>query len=320
MGFDEFLVLKNIGIVSVRNTVTQDLIPEHINRIVDHRIGCSTFHGYSISNQEEIFFAGYDDCYSYRLGRLQPLIEREDKRDWLHTYREVLTNTQKENVVVIWLPQNLLIWQFDEVSGRQFILDTGGWSQAAFNQTSGLTSTEFFKFPLKLNNGTVLALGTPGNRGLRQFQDHETGDFYYTDDGVAIKYQLDTDYFNFGHDKDFVLSKIVFNRMFDATASGTLTASLYNDRVLIRTYTLEAARYRVYMHSVVGDKRLGFEWRFIYNNDSSPEVMAGDVMQIDSIEIYGELRSRSKRATEVVTVTNTAIWDEDTWDGGKSWG
>jgi len=48
--------------------------------------------------------------------------------------------------------------------------------------------------------------------------------------------------------------------------------------------------------------------------------MAGDVMQIDSIEIYGELRSRSKRATEVVTVTNTAIWDEDTWDGGKSWG
>jgi len=319
MGFDEFLVLKNIGIVSVRNTVTQDLIPEHINRIVDHRIGCSTFHGYSISNQEEIFFAGYDDCYSYRLGRLQPLIEREDKRDWLHTYREVLTNTQKENVVVIWLPQDYIMWTFGE-EGSQYILDRGGWTQAAYKQTSGLTSTEWFKFPVKLNNGTVLALGTPGNTGLRQFQNPTTGGFYYTDDDTEIKSYLDSWYFNFGHNKDMCLSKIVFNRTFDEDTTGTLSIALYKDRALLRSYNPDSSLDRVYVFSVVGDSKIGFEWRYIYNNNSSPEVMGGDVLQIDSIEIYGELRPRSKRAAELVTITNVGVWDEDAWDGGTSWG
>ena len=319
MGFDEFLVLKNLGIVSVRNTVTQDLIPEHINRIVDHRIGCSTFHGCSVSNQEEIFFAGYDDCYSYRLGRLQPLIEREDKRDWLHTYREVLTNTQKENVVVIWLPQDYIMWTFGE-EGSQYILDRGGWTQAAYKQTSGLTSTEWFKFPVKLNNGTVLALGTPGNTGLRQFQNPTTGGFYYTDDDTEIKSYLDSWYFNFGHNKDMCLSKIVFNRTFDEDTTGTLSIALYKDRALLRSYNPDSSLDRVYVFSVVGDSKIGFEWRYIYNNNSSPEVMGGDVLQIDSIEIYGELRPRSKRAAELVTITNVGVWDEDTWDGGTSWG
>lgn len=163
-------------------------------------------------------------------------------------------------------------------------------------------------------------MGTPGNTGLRQFQNPSTGAFYYTDAGTAIKTYLDTDYFNFGHNLDLVFSKIVFNRMFDSAPSGTLSVTVYVDRAVLRSYDLDESLYRISANSVIGDKKIGFEWRFIYNNNSSPEVMAGNVMQIDSIEIYGQLKVRKKRATERVTVTSTGIWDVDTWDGGSTWG
>lgn len=320
ISFDEFLVLKETGVISSRIFTTEDLIPELVNRIVDHKIGCSTFNGFAISNQEEIYFAGYDDCYVYKQGQLLSLIEREDSKDWLYTYREVLTNTQKENVTVIWLPQNLVMWDFNQTAPYQFILDRGGWTQAAYYQSSGLTSTEFFQYPIKLNNGVILALGN-NNKGLRQFQNPSTGAFYSTDAGIAIKSQLDTGNFNFGHDKDFVFNKLIFNKTFDANPSGTLDVQLWRDRVLLRNYTsLDKSKIRLYVHSVIGDKKIGFEWRFIYNSNSAPELATGAQLQIDSIELYGEIRSRSKRATEITTPQNQFYWDIDSWDGGKVYG
>lgn len=319
----DMLVLKDRGVCGVRITnLTGAVIVEPT--VFSSLIGCSTFKGYARGDHDDVYFAGYNDCYYATYNHVEPLVEKSDKRDWLYTYREVITNAQKESATVIFLPQGYVLWDFGQVDGNQYVLDNGGWSQAKYNAPSNV-SQEFFRWPTKLANGTTIVIGTPAGGtstlGIRIFQNPTTGAFFYTDNGTPIAFKLDSDYFTFGLDKDFVFSKLIFSRTVDAPTSGFLDVSVYTEGVFIRTYgNLDKTKQRVYTHSMIGDRKVGNQWRFIYNVNSNPEVMTGIQNQLDGIEIYGDLRNRNKRATDVVGFGQVAIFDQDKFDSGKVFG
>lgn len=302
-GLEDLLVLKDRGVLHGR-LIQTDGIPDFTWSVLSHDIGCSTLRGHSFSDDAWIYFAGYDDIYRYRNGGFQRLIEDvEAQNDWLYTYRELLSKTMKESVACFYVPDRQVIFDIGQSagSGKQMsFFPDYGWREVKLNQSSG-NATTFVKWTTRLQNGTVLVVDSSGN--IYQWSNPTTGAFYKDDNGTAIIPYLDTGSFIPSGDEAFdtILNYWALSRTFDAATVGQLDIDLYKDGSLLRSYTSQdKTSIFLPINSVVSDARQGNTWRLVINsNTSTPEHLnAGTILTLNKIFLYGELRKRSKRASE----------------------
>ena len=308
-GLEDVIVLKDRGVLHGRLIVVDD-IPDFIWSIISHDIGCATLRGHSFSDDAWIYFAGYDDIYRYRNGQFQRLIEDpESENDWLYTYREILSKTVKESTCCFYLPERQVFFDIGQAAystGKQVsYYPDYGWREVALKQSTvaqaNPPATAFIKWTTRLQNGTVLVIDSSGN--VYQWSNPTTGAFYKDDNGTAIIPYIDTGSFIPSGDEafDFVLNYIGLSRTFDSVGTGSLDIDLYKDGTLLRSYTAQDNSSKFLpINSVVSDARQGNQWRMVYNtNATNPEhLLAGTILTLNKMFWYGELRKRSKRATE----------------------
>jgi hypothetical protein len=317
LGLSDFLVLKDEGVILNRLDFISDNLPSFTSSVLSHVIGCQTFNGWTKGDDQWVYFAGLQDIYRYRQYKIEPLIEREDGNDWLNTYRNVLTTAQKSALTLWYLPQGIVYFDFG--IGNQYALyPEYGWTEVAFNQGDA-----YFKWITTLNDGTVIGLcfdHTNAQIGFMQFQNPTTGAVVFTDNGTKIVPYIDTGDLYFD-EKDFVCDKVVVNRIVE-DSQGTLETKIYTENQLIRPFVPFGNDWgylktspRLQFCLMVGDRTVGYFWKFLYNTNATPETLKnGTQYQIDSIEFYGSVRTRSKRASDINPLPDQFILDKDQLD------
>ncbi len=294
----DILVGKDRGLISLRVNELDAGNVSFDENIISDTIGCSTLNGFvqlDANDGGTIFFAGYDDVYLYDNSRVQRLIEREDQQDWLYQYREGISVSNKESIVLAYLPEGILQMDVGQSGNNQYALYVryipDGWRQVAFKNTSGFTSGIYFKWYNRLQNGTVLGVSTETSPAVYQFSNPTMGTYYYTDSGTAIKYRFDTGnvVLSPSETRDFLLDRIQVSRYLDNGTTGTLEATLSRDGTSQRTYTGidKTSKYqKLAVYS--SDPCIGNTWGLDYNNGNSPETLdTGSDFRILGLYYFG---------------------------------
>ena len=310
MGPDEFVVLKDRGVISCR-VVVVDGIPILIQTVESGVVGCTTPNAWAKDDSGTIYFPSYDDIYSYRNGMLSGLIERPDANDWISTYRAI-SATNKEGAVVVYLPELKSVLflfgsQLDPASANyndlQYSLDKTGWKSVYFQQSAG-NATKSFKNFTSLLNGHVIGIDTgAGGTALafRMTWKYSAGSysFGYTDNGYAIIPYFDTGDFFFEADEEYIMSEIVINRsLTSSTTTGALDIDVKVDGSQIG-FTSVGGTNRLRLKSLPASVRRANKWQMIYNTNATPnQLNGGNVYQIDSVEFCGRIAPRRQAITE----------------------
>jgi len=310
-GPDEFVILKNRGIINCRMVIVNNR-PELIQMVESKDVGCTTPNAYAKDDSGAVFFPSYDDVYSYRNGILTALIERPDKNDWLSTYRAI-SPTNKEGASVVYLPElKSVLFLFGNqlnpatpnyYNDLQFLLDKDGWKSVYFGQSSG-NVLRSFKYWTSLSNGHVIGTDTyQGNNAstFRMTWKYSGGSyiFGYLDDASAIIPYFDTGDFFFEQDKEYAMSEIVVNRsLTDSTVTGDLDIDVKADGTQMG-FSAVSGTNRIRMKPTLAAPRRANKWQIIYNTDSTPnQLNSGNVYQVDSIEFHGNIVSRRRAISE----------------------
>lgn len=321
IGLEEVLLTKDKGLVYGRSQVTPDNRIDFSFEYVSYEAGCTTIAQIAKDDDGWLYFAGYEDVYRFRDRYFEPIVTHGDKNDWLFTYREQITKSQKEQCVTFYLPEGCVIFDMQS-NGTQFafypprVLLQGlpayyewrevkleeqpgqmnyGWRQVAFKQTSGTASTQFFKFYTRLQGGTVVATTT--GQAFMQFSNPATLVFYYDDNGTAIIPQIDTgNFYPSGHPSfDTIWEKFVIDTTKDVATTGTLDVQVYKDSSLLKTVSgLDKTAPRLEIWSRADEPRVANAWRFSWNTNATPETMqvgsGAKQFQINSLDFYGAIQ------------------------------
>lgn len=324
-GIQSIIVLKDAGVVSLSFQEITEQGVQYLPSIISYDAGLATVNEWIKDDEGYMYFAGYDDVYRLRSGQLERLIERDDKLDWLYTYRNSITKTQKESICMFYSVSQGIYFDFGQ-NGKQMLLTRGGWREVAFKNANN-APTEFFKWTTKLTDGSILGLAVNSGgtiQGVKQFANPH-GTMYYKDDSTDISYLIDTGDIIASGDpsKDFRLNKFVIDRTMDDYTKGNLDVHIYRDGVLHKTF-LDVGKtpgdgvnssIRVELRNGVEQTRVGYLWRMVINGGSDPEVLRnGNLIQTDALEIHGESISRRKRLLFVAGSGDTPIYDEVVFD------
>src|ERR1041384_668565 len=320
LGIEELLVTRDRGLLLGRPDIDPLGFVEFTWDILSQEVGSATLAQLIQADDGYIYFAGYDDIYRYRNAIAEPLVEHGEKNDWLYTYRESITKSQKESTVIWYLPEGIVYFDIAQTNGLGFAFypprilggertSNYGWRQVNFKQTSGVAATQFFKWMNTLQGGTIIGVTTDSPAVVMQFSDPTTHALYYQDAitsgvGTPIKPYIDTgDIIPSGKmDLDFRWNKLVLDKSIDVATSGQLDITILKDRTVLSTRTsLNKATERLEVHSMADEPRIGQEWRFLWNaNASTPEVMqsSGKQFQLNTIDLYGDTLAYMKRASD----------------------
>ena len=313
-GIDTFIGIKDRGIIECRIVVI-DRLPQLIQGVISHEVGTTTVNCAAEDDDGYIYFPSYQDFYRYRTGAIEHLIERPDKNDWLETYRDVITVTDKENAVVFYIPELKTVCI---LFGNQKSTSTGytdmqyfysakyGWQQIWFKEVGG-KPTISFKWITQLRNGHIIGLSTDATPVAKRIMWKHNGTqykFYFSDDGTAIAGQIDTGEVVLEDGKDFKMDKATLVKIMDLATQGTLDCEVYLDNVLVRTFSgQDKTEQFLHLNLMSDDPRLGYTFRLKYNTNSTRERLnTGEKLQLEAIMIYGDLIPRSKRVTEASTL------------------
>ena len=306
-GIEELLVLKDRGLILGRQFTAPSGNPVFAYQIISPDRGCSTLGQIAVSDDQWIYFAGYDDIHRYRQNVLQNLIEdASSQNDWLHTYRETISKASKESCVVWWLSERVVYFDIGQADGRQYAFyPDHGWRQVKFKEVGG-AATQFFKWPTRLQSGMRIITTNDATPEIKKFSDPATNVYYYADGSTSIAYEIDTADFIPSGDLAFdtILNFWTLSRTFDLPTIGTLDIDLWKDGVLLRSYAGQnKANAMLRINSLVSDARIGNSWRLHINSNSSPELLnaLGSILTLNKILLYGEIRARGKRANELTT-------------------
>lgn len=324
VGVDEFLILKNRGVIRSR-VVVVDSIPALIQKVESSDAGLSTVNAWSKDDGGTVVFPAYDDIYAYRDGVLTRLVERDDKNDWLSTYRGI-SGTDKENAVVTYLPElksHIFLFGSQKDHGvnifdnLQFILGPNGWGSLFYETDDNLNAKRSFKYFTNLSNGHVLGIDTAQSGSATAFRmtwrtldDGGTYRFGFLDNEEPIIPYFDTGDIYFA-DGEYLMNEIIVNRtMAESAAGGQLDITVssgdeirsdevgYEDVSSI-VNDVETVERRLRMRAPRNIIHKGNRWRMVYNTGNDPNhLVLGEVYQIDSIEIHGTAKSRRKELAE----------------------
>ena len=315
VGLDEFLVLKDRGVISARIVIPADT-PDIVQEVISHDVGAATVNSFAKDDDGVLYFNGYDDIYAYKNGQLKPLIERPDKNDWLYTYQQVLTKTDKESSMIIWMPEiESLMFLFkntksgSDFSQMQYLFHRGLWSEIAlYDSTFNGTPDISFRWATQLRNGHILCTSTeatPAFYRLSWLYSSGTwpngiwSGFVYTDNAVGISPYFDTGnlLMEGKESEDIVVRKLVINRTLTGdTLAGSLDVTVYNEN--------GSGYSKADLNAVTTDERItcrfgpttirkGQSWRAIYNKAATgrERITAGQY-QINSLEYFGRRTPR----------------------------
>jgi hypothetical protein len=324
IGVDEFLVLKNRGIIRSR-VVVIDQVPNFIQKVESKDAGLSTVNAWAKDDAGVVVFPAFDDIYAYKDGQLSRLVEREDKNDWLSTYRGISV-TDKMNAVVVYLPElksHVFLFgsQRDPNSNiyndLQFILGSNGWGSIFYETNDIGNATRSFKYFTQLSNGHIIGCdtatsgtATPFRMTWKTLDAGSTYTFGFTDNDEAI-----IPYFHTGDvyfsDGSYLMNEIIINRtMTGSVAQGQLDITVSSgdeirddvvgyDDVSRLVDDNETVTRRLRMNAPPNIIHKGNRWSIEYNIGNAPNhLTVGEVYQIDSIEIHGTSKSRRKEIAE----------------------
>ena len=327
-GINEFLVIKDRGLLLKRiNLIGSSLIPDLQSTIISYTAGTATINCYALDDEGFVYFPGYSDVFRYRSGQIQALIERQDKNDWIDTYKNSITNTFKENSSVFYVPELKAIYflfgnNISPSSGSynqlQYVFfPMYGWRDIKLGYVAPNAETSF-KWTTKLQNGHVLGVTTattPTVKRLIWKYSAIISDYalYYSDDGTAYPAILDTGDFVMANGRYFQWSKLQILRNYDSLTTGSVDCAFYLDGSLVKSYTgLDNSANFLEIASISNDKRIGYSTRFIYNtNVSTPEKLnAGSKLQFEAILLYGdtiplEVLTPAQGGTSIVQILGT---------------
>jgi len=319
-GVDEFIVLKERGVIRARIVVIGQLI-DLVQTIESKDVGASTVNGWTKDDVGIIYFPGYDDIYAFREGNLTPIIERPDKNDWLDTYRtpSKISSANKESATVVYLPElKSVLFLFDntkasvDFTDKQYLFHQGLWSKISLKETAFAgVPTLSFRWVTQLRNGHILGTSTetsPNTYRLTRSYSAGAYPFTYSDNGTAIVPHFNTGDLLFdGESVEALLSKVVINRSFkdSAGASSTMTGNLEVDiknenAEGLDTTAQSVSATRLVLKFTPYVKRVGQSFKIEYNNAASSRerLSSGSVFQIASVEYFGRTRPRVSRSGE----------------------
>lgn len=310
-GSDGLVVFKDKGIVFGRIVYTGNK-PNIAWEVIDSTVGMTTLNAFSQDENGWIYFPSYDSIYRYRMGELQDILTDKDGFDWLHTYKNSITATEKENAVVWYLPKLKCVnFQFglnrdsaaDGFNGLQWAYYIGyGWRENRYAEGSDITGTSGMgiRWITQLQDGTVLALPSLTTAVPIKFDDNA-----FIDLSLPIRPYFHTGNIVDADSNDIILEKFVVNKTMAASnqMSGTLDTKLYLDGSLLRTDTgVDKTKSRLAVYSKAGEQKLGQSVALEYNTNSSSEYITtpstNKIWQIDSIELWGDSVPRGKRVTD----------------------
>lgn len=314
IGVDEFLALKDKGVIRCRMLEIGGL-PNLTQAIVAPDVGLATVGEYAIDDAGVVYFPGFDDIYAYREGNVVPLIEREDKNDWLDSYKNAITITQKEAATFMYLPElDSLMVMFGNVkagsdySGLQYLWHRGRWVRISLKETAnGGVPTLGMRWKTNLRNGHTVCISTESTpAAYRMVWKYNGGSYIFTylDNTTPIVPYFDTGYF-LGHPEgaDTMLRKYAINRtLTDGTTASTLAGSLdidlyadESDSAAVQSFSgVASTKNRITLRTKPTKQRRAQSWRIIFNKHASnrERLTAGKVYHINSIELFGEIAPR----------------------------
>jgi len=97
-------LFKNKGISFGRVVTVDNGIPDIAWTELSDEAGLTTPEEIARDDEGWYYFPSDNDIYRLRGNELQRIIEREDRNDWIHTYRNLISTTEKENATVWYLP------------------------------------------------------------------------------------------------------------------------------------------------------------------------------------------------------------------------
>lgn len=307
VGVDEMIVMKDRGVVSGRIIIINGY-PDIAQTIISPSAGLTTVNEWTKDEEGNIYFPGYDDIYAIKGNVLAPIIERDDKNDWIDTYRG-MSIAQRELATVFYLPETKSAWfLFNNVNGatftnKQFMYYKGLWSQLSIQETvyDGVP-TIGFRWSTKLRNGHTIVTGTEATPKTYRMSFEYSGGTYpfvYDDDGTAIVPYIDTgDLYIGGESVDAFIRKVVVNTTLNSAndLEGSLTVSLVNDTLgghIGTSLSLTDRRLSVYIPPRT--VRAGASWKIIYNAAASGRARLKNgvnTFHFNSIEYFGDLYDR----------------------------
>jgi hypothetical protein len=151
----------------------------------------------------------------------------------------------------------------------------------------------------------VLGVTNDGTPAVMKFSTPSSALYYYSDNGTAIPYLIDTGDFIPSQQLaiDTLLNYFALSRTFDSPMTGTLDIVLYLNGVVLRTYAGQnSALAMLRVQSMVADKRIANSYRLVINNNAAPETLnAGFIFTLNAILLFGRFQARGKYATETVS-------------------
>lgn len=296
---EEFVVLRSAGVIRAR-ILNVGSLPNLLLTIVSDEVGCSTLNGFATDDSGYIYFPSYYDIYRYKDGAIEPLIERADKNDWLDTYRNVISVTDKQNASLCYIPElKAVIFQFANQAStyeqKQYIFfPTYGWREIRFNESNRVPQTSFKYFDT-LSIGQTIGVTATSPAVKRLLWKYSSGlSSYlmnYSDDGTAIAPYFDTGDFIIADGRDLKFNKIHVLKTIDSTPQGQLDCQIYLDGSLVRLYqNISMTDVQTIINGLSDDIRIGYTFRFVYNvNTTNPERLnAGSKLQFNSLLLYGD--------------------------------
>lgn len=301
IGQDECLILKDKGTIHTR---VGDVggVPDLQYTLISSIVGLTTPNETCKDDEGWVYFPSYNDIYRYKTGNLQPLIEDKNYNDWLDTYRRI-SIAKKETATVFFIPELQQI-QFlfgntdtppDNYNDLQFALYLGyGWRQVRYGitVTDGVMSGALhsFRWITKKLNGDVIG-SYNGTNALFKFDTDLTTSGSFDDNGVTIPTIIDTGEFVFDETKDIILDKVIIGCGYTNAPSGDRTCTMYLDGTSVKSFSItNTSDKRIIVPLFATDRRVGNTFRLLYTG-----VEYAYDLKINSIEIYGDLRERSKR-------------------------
>lgn len=299
-GVDEFICLKDRGLVLCR-VITIGTLPNLMLTVVNREVGASTLNAFTKDDVGRIYFPSSFDIYRYIQGQIEKLIEREDKNDWLDTYRNTISDTDKQNVTCVYLPEvKGVLFQFANQAAsfeqKQYIYfpNYESWREIRFNESSGTPNTSF-KYFCKLANGQTLGVtsATPAVKRLMWKYSSVMAQYLltYIDGATPIAPFWDTGDFVVQDGRDLKFNKLHILKTIDSPPQGQLDCELYLDGSLVRTYTSQSMQdVRLIVNGLSDDIRIGYTFRFRYNvnTNNRERLNAGNQLQFDGIMLYGD--------------------------------
>lgn len=312
-GQQEFLAIKDYGIV-LQRIVDVGNIPNLNSTIIADFAGSATINEVAFDDDGWVYFASYQDIFRYKDGVLQALIESQDHQDWLWTYQNTITETEKENASIVYLPElKSILFLFgnnrtpsEGYNDMQYMFNPKyGWRGIAFKEVSN-KATVSFKWLSTSIDGYTIGVTTDTVPVVKLLLWNTSGGayyLYYSDDGTAIAPEIDTGDFMIADGRDLRLDKIIVQTIYDALASGQLDCKIYLDGALVRTYSdLDRADMFLSINSLSDDVKIGTTLRFHWNSNLTNRagLTPGNQLQIEGILIHGDTIPRRRYGTSTL--------------------